>query len=114
MTLLAVVLGGCLGAIFRYAISLKIQGMKGILLINCVGSFLMGLSLHMAMETSWIAIFWIVGFLGAFTTFSTFAVQFVESWSSGNLRKAMIYVLFTLIGGFLFVTFGWWIGTSLY
>jgi CrcB protein len=114
MTLLAVGLGGCFGAIFRYAITLKIQGMKGILFINWVGSFLMGLSLHIALETSWIAIFWIVGFLGAFTTFSTFAVQFVESWSKGEQRKAIGYALFTLIGGFLFVTIGWWMGTALY
>lgn len=113
MTLLAVVLGGCFGAVFRYAISLKIQGMKGILFINWIGSFLMGLSLHIATKTSWMAIFWIVGFLGAFTTFSTFAVQLVESWSKGEMRKATSYAMFTLIGGFLFVTIGWWIGIAL-
>ena len=114
MTLLAVAIGGFFGAISRYAISLKIQGMYGILYINWVGSFLMGLSLNIALETSWIATFWIVGFLGAFTTFSTFAVQFVESWSRGEQRKAISYALFTLIGGFLFVTIGWWLGTTLY
>lgn len=112
MTLLAVGLGGCFGAILRYAISLKIQGMKGILFINWIGSLLMGFSLHIATITTWIAIFWIVGFLGAFTTFSTFAVQVVESWSKGRQRKAIFYALLTLIGGFLFVTFGWWIGAT--
>jgi len=114
MTLLAVAIGGFFGAISRYAISIKIQGMTGILLVNCLGSLLMGLSLHIAIQTTWIAIFWIVGFLGAFTTFSTFAVQFVESWSKGARRKAISYALFTLIGGFIFVTIGWWIGNFLY
>lgn len=113
MTLFSIVLGGCFGAMLRYAISLKIQGMKGILLINCAGSFLMGLSLYIAVETSWLLIFWTVGFLGAFTTFSTFAVQFIESWSKGQQRKAVGYAFFTLIGGFLSVTLGWWIGTVL-
>jgi CrcB protein len=113
MTLLVVLLGGCFGAISRYAISLRIKGMKGIVLINWIGSFLMGLSLQIAMETSWMAIFWIVGFLGAFTTFSTFAVQFVESWIKGEPRKALSYALFTLIGGFLLVSIGWWIGTAI-
>ena len=114
MTLLAVAIGGFFGAISRYAISIKIQGMTGILLVNCLGSLLMGLSLHIAIQTNWIAIFWITGFLGAFTTFSTFAVQFVESWSKGEQSKAIKYALSTLIGGFIFVTIGWWIGNFLY
>jgi CrcB protein len=111
VTLLAVVFGGFFGAIFRYAISLKIQGMKGILLINCLGSFLIGLSLPIAIETYWLRMFWVVGFLAAFTTFSTFAFQFVESWFNRQKRKAISYALFTLIGGFVFVCFGWWIGS---
>ena len=114
MTLLAVAIGGVFGAISRYAISLKVQGMKGIVFINWVGSFLMGLSLHAATQANWIAVFWITGFLGAFTTFSTFAVQFVESWSKGEQSRAINYALFTLIGGFIFVTIGWWIGNFLY
>lgn len=113
MTLLAVAIGGFFGAISRYAISIKIQGMTGILLVNLLGSLLMGFSLHIAIQTTWIAIFWIVGFLGAFTTFSTFAVQFVESWSKGAQRKAISYAFFTLFGGFIFVTIGWWIGNFL-
>lgn len=114
MILLAVAIGGFFGAISRYAISLKIQGMTGILLVNCLGSLLMGLSLHIAIQTNWIAIFWITGFLGAFTTFSTFAVQFVESWSKAEQSKAISYALLTLIGGFIFVTIGWCIGNLLY
>ncbi|MGB5945903.1 fluoride efflux transporter FluC [Paenisporosarcina sp.] len=114
MILLAVAIGGFFGAISRYAISLKIQGMTGILLVNCLGSLLMGLSLHIAIQTNWIAIFWITGFLGAFTTFSTFAVQFVESWSKAEQSKAISYAMLTLIGGFIFVTIGWWIGNFLY
>lgn len=111
MTLLAVMIGGFFGAISRYAISLKIQGMRGILLINSLGSFLMGLSLPIAIETSRLSMFWIVGFLGAFTTFSTFAFQFVQCWLNGERRKAISYAVITLIGGFVFVCIGWWIGS---
>ncbi|WP_017381632.1 fluoride efflux transporter FluC [Paenisporosarcina sp. TG-14] len=111
MTLLAVAIGGCLGAVFRYIISLKIKGTRGIVVINWLGSFLMGFSLPIAMETSWLSMFWIVGFLGAFTTFSTFAVQFVENWIKGKQRKAISYALFILLGGFAFVSIGWWLGS---
>lgn len=111
MTLLAVMIGGFFGAIFRYAISLKMQGMRGILLINCLGSFLMGLSLPVTVETRWLSPFWVVGFLAAFTTFSTFAFQFVESWLNGEHRKAISYAVNTLVGGFVFVCIGWWVGS---
>lgn len=111
MTFLAVTIGGAMGAVVRYVISLKIQGMKGILLINWVGSFLMGLSLPVVIGTSLLGLFWLVGFLGAFTTFSTFAVQFVESWMNGERRHAGIYALLTLSGGFVLVAAGWWMGS---
>lgn len=109
MTLLAIIIGGFFGAIVRYAISRKIQGMRGILFINWLGSLLMGISLSIFVHTSWLSMFWVMGFLGAFTTFSTFAVQFVENWFDGERRTAITYALLTVIGGFVFVYIGWWI-----
>lgn len=113
MTLLALTIGGGLGAVCRFVISRKIQGLIGILLINWLGSFLMGVSTPLTIQTNALSMFWITGFLGAFTTFSTFAVQFVENWSMGKQRTAIIYALFTLIGGFVFVGIGWWIESLL-
>lgn len=109
MTIFAVAAGGFLGAIVRYLVSIRLPGMLGILSVNILGSFLFGLSLRGVDEAGTIASFWLTGFLGAFTTFSTFAVQVVESWNDGHFMKALLYALGTLIAGFLFVTLGWWI-----
>jgi CrcB protein len=111
MTLLSLAIGGMLGAICRYLVSLKIQGIKGILLINWFGSLLMGISIFFAFENIEWQHFWLVGFLGAFTTFSTFAVQVIECWLTGKHKLAIMYALFTLIGGYLFVCLGWWISS---
>jgi len=107
MTLLALMLGGGLGAVCRYVISRKIKDLVGVLLINWLGSFLMGVFTPLTIQTNALSMFWITGFLGAFTTFSTFALQFVENWSMGKRRTAVMYALLTVIGGFVFVGIGW-------
>jgi len=113
MTILAVAFGGFLGAIARYLVSVGVRGMLGTMCVNILGSFLFGLSLRVVNESGVFASFWLIGFLGAFTTFSTFAVQFVETWKEGNQQKAVVYALTTLLGGFVFISVGWWIGTIL-
>jgi len=110
MTWLALAIGGFLGAIARYLVSLRFTGMKGIFCVNILGSFLFGVSLQVVNESGTFASFWMIGFLGAFTTFSTFAVQFVETWMKGQATKAFTYAVVTLTGGFLFVWLGWWLG----
>lgn len=109
MTIFAVAAGGFLGAIVRYLVSIRLPGMLGILSVNVLGSFLFGLSLRVVDESGSFTSFWLIGFLGAFTTFSTFAVQLVETWNDGHIMKALSYALLTLIGSFLFVTLGWWV-----
>lgn len=113
MTLLALTIGGGLGAVCRYIISRKIQGLIGIVLINWLGSFLMGVITPLTIHTQALSMFCLIGFLGAFTTFSTFAVQFVENWLMGKRRIAVVYALLTLIGGFIFVGIGWWVESFL-
>lgn len=110
MTMLSVAIGGFFGAMARYLVSLKFTGMKGIFCVNILGSFLFGMSLRLVNESGTFASFWMIGFLGAFTTFSTFAVQFVETWMEGQVTKAFSYAMVTLMGGFFFVWLGWWLG----
>lgn len=110
MTIIAIAAGGFLGAIMRYVVSVKLPGMSGILIVNILGSFLFGLSVRFVTESGTVASFWLIGFLGAFTTFSTFALQCVEMWKEGHPVKACSYALVTLIGGISSVCLGWWLG----
>ena len=107
----AVGLGGALGAIARYWLSglvARIGGHHslpwGTLTVNLVGSFFLGvllgatvsgrLVMHPTLRT-----FAAVGLLGAFTTFSTFAYETLESMRAGDVRVAMLNVGASLFVG---------------
>ena len=109
MNILAVAIGGFLGAVARFLVSSRFPGLTGILLANTLGSFLFGLTLRTVNETGTFASFWFVGFLGAFTTFSTFALKLVETWKDGKPVKAAVYAAATLAAGFSAVLLGWWL-----
>jgi fluoride exporter len=70
-------LGGGLGGLARYLLSLAVPGAWGILLINVLGSFLIGVLMERAPSQATRAFFG-VGVLGGFTTFSAYAVDL--SW----------------------------------
>lgn len=101
--LLAVALGGAFGAVARYKVigwvgHLAGHGFPwGTLAVNVVGSFLMGalieagaLKFNMSNELRG---FLAVGTLGAFTTFSTFALDFATLWERGEALSAVIYAV---------------------
>lgn len=85
--LLLVALGGAFGAVARYGSSVICAGLLGdrfpwgTLFVNVLGCFLLGWLVHgstLANDTTRLAIG--TGFLGAFTTFSTFGVQTHQAW----------------------------------
>jgi CrcB protein len=101
--LLAIALGGSLGALSRYGVDALVASLLGrnfpygTLLINVTGSFLIGVMYvliieHMEMHPIWRHIL-MVGFLGAFTTFSTFSLETVHLLEQGQLLPAGLYVL---------------------
>ena len=102
MFILAIVIGGALGALSRFYISLGIsntfsgQFPIGILLVNILGSFLIGICLVLV-EKSMLSDFQrmliIVGFLGSLTTFSSFSYDTFTLLSSGKYLYALINVL---------------------
>jgi fluoride exporter len=105
--LLAVSLGGALGAAGRYLVMVWVghwlgHGFPfGTLAVNIVGSFLLGALI----ETSalvWspspeIRAFIVVGVLGAFTTFSTFSLDAYTLWVRGDVVQAAIYVAASIV-----------------
>jgi CrcB protein len=78
--------------------------------INLSGSFALGLLLTLIVErwppTRFVRPFAAVGFLGAYTTFSTFGVEADQLISAGRLTVALSYVLGSLVGGLAAVYLG--------
>ncbi len=103
---LAVGLGGALGAMARYGVSLaafRVFGGAGfplpILAVNVVGSFLMGLFVVLAAErglTHWQP-FVMAGVLGGFTTFSAFSLETVTLWERGDTGQAVLYIALSVV-----------------
>ena len=104
MKILLVMLGGSVGALCRYAVSLlavKLFGPKfpwGTLIVNLSGCFLIGLAFAWAergltvMNPS-MRLFFVTGFLGALTTFSTYGLETVDSLRAGTYLAAAMNVL---------------------
>ena len=114
----AVGVGGFLGAIARYALGTYIGGRYGLrfplgtFIINVSGSFLIGLILTLLARTTASA-YWRylipIGFIGAYTTFSTFEYETLRAIQEGQLMTGFLNVALSLIIGFIAV----WVGAEL-
>ena len=103
----AIAFGGSLGAISRYWISTSTNlwlgdGFPyGTITVNVVGSIVIGfLTIVLADRlnvSNEIRLGLIVGFLGAFTTFSAFALDTVYLIDSGSILKAAVYGLVSVV-----------------
>ncbi|WP_421378710.1 fluoride efflux transporter FluC [Bacillus salacetis] len=112
MNLLAVACGGFIGAIARFAagsyLKQKLNANNfpiSTLVVNLTGAFLLGILLGQGMAGLTYAFFG-VGFLGAFTTYSTFMVEALNLNRSGNGRDALLYLAVSYGGGMLTAFFG--------
>jgi fluoride exporter len=114
MQWLMVAIGGAIGAMGRYAVISYIAPVTGkgfplgTLLVNVSGSFLIGvcyvvLDEKLAASPEW-RLLTMTGFLGAFTTFSTFSLDALALWNNGLPIAALTYVLATVVGCLLAVT----------
>ena len=122
MTYLAIALGGAFGAVFRALMingvtrALPAQGLIfpwGTLLVNVLGSALMGMVFVLAVErgalTETQRAFVMVGLLGAFTTFSTFSMDAISLIQQNALWQAGSYLLASVFICLL----GTWLGMAL-
>ena len=107
MQLIAIAAGGALGAIFRFWLSTATYSMLGrgfpygTLLVNILGSFLMGMATVLLIERLAVSAEWraaiLIGLLGAFTTFSTFSMETYNLVIDGAVFKAALNVLASVI-----------------
>ncbi|PAD34501.1 fluoride efflux transporter FluC [Terribacillus saccharophilus] len=106
MSLIFVLVGGWLGAISRYEISRRVETFwsndfpLATFLINITGSFLIGLVFQADWGTGWHN-FLAVGFLGSFTTYSTFFLEIVQLGSRKKIAMAIGYLLCSYVSGIL-------------
>ncbi len=123
--LVLVGLAGGLGAVSRYAVGLaaaRALGERfafGTLLVNVVGCLLLGALLEVDRHTGTVGhpgrLLVAVGFLGAFTTFSTFGYETFRYAADGAYQLALLNVTANVILGLVAVWGGWllarrWVG----
>ena len=100
--LLFIALGGASGAVSRYLLANWVHGLwegklpLGTLLVNMLGSFAIGIVFVLLVERQYIHADWrgvlMVGFLGAFTTFSTFSLETITLLEAGHTAHALAYM----------------------
>lgn len=99
MTYLFIAIGGALGAVLRYLVTLGFAFPLGTLCVNVIGSFLMG------MVFVWVSskaagnaqLFLMTGVLGGFTTFSAFSLDVLKMIEGGRWAYVSQYVLASVI-----------------
>lgn len=114
--ILVIALGGALGALSRYGLGVWIsnkwnQGFPlHTFLINVSGAFLLGFLNILFIERLTVSPLWRlgigIGFLGAFTTFSTFGFEVISLLEGGSYFTAGLYTLLSIVVGFTGVALG--------
>jgi fluoride exporter len=115
--LIGIAVAGALGALARYGLD-ELIGRRtgafpwGIFVVNVTGAFLIGFmvnALEPRFEDSWVRLAVVTGFLGAYTTFSTFSLDTFRLLQEGRGGQAAFNAFGTLGFGLLAV----WLGLSL-
>jgi fluoride exporter len=98
VTVLLVALGAAVGAPLRYLAGRAFPGPRGTLLVNVVGSLLLGFLV--ALPANGVALAGLgTGFCGALTTYSTFSLDTLVLVEEGAHRKALLNVIVSLALG---------------
>lgn len=90
--------GGAIGAILRYTVGRLLVHDRfpfSTLTVNVMGSFVLGLVVFASLDRD-LTLFVGTGACGSFTTYSSFSVQTVRLWETGDRLRASIYALGTL------------------
>uniref|UniRef100_A0A7C5V1G7 Fluoride-specific ion channel FluC n=1 Tax=Caldicellulosiruptor owensensis TaxID=55205 RepID=A0A7C5V1G7_9FIRM len=114
MNYLIVGIGGVIGAILRYTVGKVFREVMdrdhpvATLFINVMGSFLIGYLSAKHLSTKY-KLFLMTGFLGGFTTYSTFILETSRYIKKEKRIKAFLYVFISIIFGILAAIIGIWI-----
>lgn len=124
MNILLIAIGGALGSVLRY-LSFEIvanfsraQGLPqhfpwGTLFVNVVGSMIAGVLYYFAIKNfdnfdPRLKNFLFAGFLGGFTTFSAFSLDFFRLATAGQYSQALVYAISSVVLSILALFFGFY------
>ncbi|PAF53876.1 camphor resistance protein CrcB [Helicobacter sp. 13S00482-2] len=124
MNFILVFIGGGIGSLLRYALgrffSTKFFALGyfpfGTLCVNLLGSFLIGFVGYFVANKLFsddFRIFFIIGILGGFTTFSSFGLEVFNMLEHKDYLKMILYVLGTNFFGIILVSGGWWLSKTI-
>ena len=120
--LIYVAIGGAAGACLRYVAGLGITRLfghgfpLGVMSVNILGSFLMGVFVVLAAQRSLTHLSPLImtGFLGGFTTFSAFSLEAVTLFERGQIGAAALYVLISVVGSIAALFAGLWMARGIF
>jgi fluoride exporter len=116
--LLWVIIGGGAGAGLRYLIAgsewLRLDSgfPLGTFFVNLLGCFAIGLIWQQAQNSSILSPLLVIGFLGGFTTFSSFGLETYQLFTNANYKMLTAYVLLSNILGFALVYLGHYLSST--
>jgi CrcB protein len=103
----AIAAGGAIGALFRFWVSSGVYAVAGrdfpygTLVVNVMGSLLMGFLYIVLIERVTASAEWrsflLIGVLGAFTTFSTFSIETLNLFEEGELARAFLNIVLSVV-----------------
>ncbi|MBF6567809.1 MAG: fluoride efflux transporter CrcB [Candidatus Binataceae bacterium] len=109
MEVVLVALGGAIGSAARYLVGGWFASRfgpafpYGTFVINISGSFIIGLFLAFAQDRAWLSPYWrlffAVGFVGGYTTFSTYEYEAVRLLQNGETALGAIYMVGSMVTG---------------
>ncbi|AJI75676.1 crcB-like family protein [Francisella philomiragia subsp. philomiragia ATCC 25015] len=127
LLLILVGIGGGLGAMSRFALtqataSISKQIPIGILLCNIIGSLIIGMIAAFLIQTklfnedisTYVRSLFVTGFLGGFTTFSSFSLDILNLLQRGEALLAISYILVSVIVSLIAVILGFYFIMGIY
>jgi CrcB protein len=119
----AVALGGSLGALARYGLMTFVERRAlavfpwDVFVVNLTGCFVVGLVVSALVDRhhtpEWLRVGLVLGFIGAYTTFSTFAQDLYDLGEARQYAVAALNLFGSIGGGVLAVVAGTWLGRLL-
>ena len=119
---LAVAVGGALGALSRYGLMTFVDRRTlsifpwDVFVVNVTGCFLVGLVVRALVdrhEAAWLRVGLVLGFIGAYTTFSTFAQDLYDLTTARQYAEATLDLTASVLVGVLAVVAGTAIGRAI-